>query len=132
MEVTLDKFNEVITALEAGQLRVAEKVDGVWQVNKWVKEVILAGFKLGKVVDMSQGQFNYFDKDTFPVQTFSAMMRIASTARKASGIARRLLAESSSVRSNHCVAAVKAVALTCAIAKRASEPMRSLRMGLRL
>ena len=72
MEVTIEKFNEVMAALEAGTLRVAEKVDGVWQVNKWVKEVILAGFKLGAVTDMSQGQFSFFDKATFPVRTFSA------------------------------------------------------------
>ena len=72
MEVTIERFNEVIAALEAGRLRVAEKVDGQWQVNREVKEVILAGFRLGKVRDMSQGQFPYFDKDTFPVQAFSA------------------------------------------------------------
>ena len=72
MEVTIEKFNEVMAALEAGTLRVAEKVDGVWQVNKWVKEVILAGFRLGAVTDMSQGQFSYFDKATFPVRKFTA------------------------------------------------------------
>ena len=71
MEISREYFEEVITALEIGQLRVAEKVDGVWRVNREVKEVILAGFKLGKVTDMSQGQFPYFDKDTFPVQSFS-------------------------------------------------------------
>ena len=37
MEITREKFEEVIAGLEAGQIRVAEKVDGVWQVNKWVK-----------------------------------------------------------------------------------------------
>lgn len=72
MEVTLEKFNEVIEALEKGELRVAEKVDGQWQVNKWVKEVILSGFKLGAVEDMSQGQFPFFDKATFPVRHFRA------------------------------------------------------------
>ena len=72
MEVTLEKFNEVLSALERGELRVAEKKDGTWVVNKWVKEVILAGFKLGALQDMSQGQFSYFDKDTFPVRRFSA------------------------------------------------------------
>ena len=72
MEVTIERFNEVIAALEAGRLRVAEKVDGQWQVNREVKEVILAGFRLGKVRDMSQGQFPYFDKDTFPAQASSA------------------------------------------------------------
>ena len=72
MDVTIEKFNEVMAALEAGTLRVAEKVDGVWRVNQWVKEVILAGFKLGAITDMSQGQFSYFDKATFPVRQFRA------------------------------------------------------------
>ena len=70
MEISKARFEEVIAALEAGQLRVAEKVNGAWQVNREVKEVILAGFKLGVIKDMSQGQFPFFDKDTFPVKTF--------------------------------------------------------------
>jgi 2,3,4,5-tetrahydropyridine-2-carboxylate N-succinyltransferase len=72
MGITIEEFNQVIEALEKGQLRVAQKVDGVWQVNTHVKEVILAGFKLGAVKEMSQGQFSFFDKDTFPVRKFSA------------------------------------------------------------
>lgn len=71
MEITLERFNEVLDALEKGEVRVAEKVNGTWIVNKWVKEVILAGFRLGAVKDMSQGQFSFFDKDTFPVRQFS-------------------------------------------------------------
>lgn len=72
MEISLQEFNQVLEALEKGELRVAEKVDGQWKVNKWVKEVILAGFKLGMVTDMSQGQFSFCDKDTFPVRKFKA------------------------------------------------------------
>ena len=72
MEVTLDQFEGVLADLEAGNLRVAEKVNGTWQVNTWVKEMILAGFKLGQIADMSQGQFPFFDKDTYPVRKFSA------------------------------------------------------------
>ena len=72
MEVTLEKFYEVLDALEKGELRVAEKVDGVWKVNTWVKEVILAGFRLGAITDMSQGQFPFFDKNTYPVRPFKA------------------------------------------------------------
>ncbi len=63
-------FEEVIAALEAGTMRVAEKVGGEWKVNREVKEIILAGFKLGAVVEMSQGQFSFFDKETFPVRRF--------------------------------------------------------------
>ena len=72
MEVTLEKLNEVLDALEKGELRVAEKKDGKWVVNRWVKEVILAGFRLGAVRDMSEGQFSFFDKATFPVRRFTA------------------------------------------------------------
>ena len=41
-EITLERFNEVMDALERGEVRVAEKVDGAWKVNSWVKEVIFA------------------------------------------------------------------------------------------
>lgn len=68
--MTLERFNEVLAALETGELRVAEKTGGEWKVNTWVKEVILAGFRLGKITDMSAGQFPFFDKDTYPVRGF--------------------------------------------------------------
>lgn len=72
MDITIERFNEVMEGLEKGSLRVAEKKDGVWVVNTWVKEVILAGFRLGAVTDMSEGRFSFFDKATFPVREFSA------------------------------------------------------------
>ena len=67
----LKQFNQVMDALERGELRVAQKVNGEWKVNKSVKETILEGFKLGAIKEMSQGQFSYFDKDTFPVRQFT-------------------------------------------------------------
>ena len=72
MEITLERFNEVMEGLEKGSIRVAEKKDGRWVVHAWVKEVILAGFRLGAVTDMSEGQFSFFDKATFPVRKFTA------------------------------------------------------------
>ena len=45
---------------------------------------------------------------TMPSHTFKRMFRMASVARNASATAMRLLAESSSVRSNHWVPAVNA------------------------
>ena len=72
MEVTLKEFNALMDALERGEVRVANKINGVWQVNREVKELILAGFKLGAIKEMSQGQFSFFDKDTFPVRQFKA------------------------------------------------------------
>ena len=72
----LEKFNETIAALENGSIRVAEKKDGRWQVNSWVKEVILSGFRLGKIVDMSQGQFSFLDKAPFPPRRFTEADRV--------------------------------------------------------
>ena len=66
-----DRFYQTIADLEAGRIRVAEKIGGEWKVNSWVKEVILSGFRLGKLVDMTQGQFSFFDKDTIPTRMFN-------------------------------------------------------------
>ena len=68
----LTYFNEVMDALEKGEIRVAQKIDGKWTVNKQIKETILEGFKLGAIQNMSEGQFSFFDKDTFPVREFKA------------------------------------------------------------
>lgn len=71
MEKELERFYEVCHDLESGKVRVAEKVDGEWKVNPWVKEVILSGFRYGRLTDMSQGAFPFFDKDTIPVRSFT-------------------------------------------------------------
>ena len=70
-EITLQQFNDVMDALERGELRVAEKIDE-WVVNVDIKKVILAGFRLGNIIEMSEGQFTFFDKATFPVRQFTA------------------------------------------------------------
>ncbi|MDD6026917.1 MAG: 2,3,4,5-tetrahydropyridine-2,6-dicarboxylate N-succinyltransferase, partial [bacterium] len=59
----LNKFHALVADLESGKVRVAEKIDGEWKVNAWVKETILSGFRLGNLTDMSEGQFSFFDKD---------------------------------------------------------------------
>ncbi len=70
--MTLEQFNAFLDDLEKGKIRVAEKTVGGWVVNVWVKEAILEGFRLGRTVEMSQGQFSFFDKSTYPVRRFSA------------------------------------------------------------
>lgn len=69
--ISLDEFNRTLDALERGEIRVAQKLDGHWVVNSHIKEVILAGFRLGAMKDMSEGQFSFFDKETYPVRHFS-------------------------------------------------------------
>ncbi len=64
-------FEEVVKALEAGTVRVAEKTAEGWKVNAWVKEAILEGFRIGRLVDMSKEEYSFFDKDTLPLRKFS-------------------------------------------------------------
>ena len=68
----------LLTALERGAVRAAERgADGVWRAVPWVKRGILLGFRAGRLVDMSVGgpggaTLPFFDKHTYPVQTFAA------------------------------------------------------------
>jgi 2,3,4,5-tetrahydropyridine-2-carboxylate N-succinyltransferase len=41
-----DAVEEAIAGLDAGTLRVAEKKDGAWVVNQWLKKAILLSFRL--------------------------------------------------------------------------------------
>ncbi len=47
--------NEAIQMLDAGSLRVAEKIDGKWTVNQWVKMACLLSFRLQDNVIMPVG-----------------------------------------------------------------------------
>ena len=59
----------LLEALESGALRAAERGgDGTWNAVAWVKRGILLGFRVGGIVDMSAGQFAFFDKHTYPVR----------------------------------------------------------------
>lgn len=71
-----ERFFEICNDLEVGRIRVAEKVDGKWRVNMWIKEAILEGFRLGTLEDMSEGQFSFIDKDTIPVRKFAVEDRV--------------------------------------------------------
>jgi len=65
----LGLFDEFKDGLNAGEVRAAEKIDGRWRVNLWVKRGILLGFKLGRISNLSiNDQFRYFDKNTFPLK----------------------------------------------------------------
>ena len=64
-------FEDFLQALDSGIIRAAEKNNGDWTVNEWVKKGILLGFRIGKVIDMSSGEFNYFDKSTYPLKNVS-------------------------------------------------------------
>lgn len=67
-------YEEFKLALRRGEARSAEKdADGNWHANAWVKQGILLGFRMGKMVEMSKETetLQFFDKDTFPLRPMS-------------------------------------------------------------
>ena len=64
-----DAIGRVITGLDAGTLRVAEKVDGAWITHQWIKKAVLLSFRLADTGAMrferragSAEPFAFYDK----------------------------------------------------------------------
>jgi 2,3,4,5-tetrahydropyridine-2-carboxylate N-succinyltransferase len=58
-----DAVNEALAGLDAGSLRVAEKGDGGWTVNQWLKKAVLLSFRLNdNVLVPGPGATTWFDK----------------------------------------------------------------------
>ena len=53
---------QVIGQLDAGTLRVAEKIDGTWTTHQWIKKAVLLSFRLDDNRVVRDGYTNYFDK----------------------------------------------------------------------
>jgi 2,3,4,5-tetrahydropyridine-2,6-dicarboxylate N-succinyltransferase len=55
--------------LNRGEYRAAEKVDGVWRANPWVKRGILLSFRIGRNQEQHLSEeFRFRDKDTLPLR----------------------------------------------------------------
>jgi 2,3,4,5-tetrahydropyridine-2-carboxylate N-succinyltransferase len=62
-----------LAELEKGTVRAAVRdADGVWQVQTWVKQGILAAFKFGVAAEFASGSLSFVDKDTIPPRRFRA------------------------------------------------------------
>ena len=70
---TFIEFREQLTQ---GKIRAAEKIDGAWKVNIWVKQGILLGFRLGELSKMGTDTLSFVDKDTFPTRQFKVEDRV--------------------------------------------------------
>src|SRR5579883_1411027 len=86
-------FVDFREALSRGEIRAAEKLNGKWQVNVWVKQGILLGFRIGELTESGCEDLSFVDKDTFPVREFCIEDRV------------RIVPGGSSVRSGAFVAA---------------------------
>ncbi|MEZ5581705.1 MAG: 2,3,4,5-tetrahydropyridine-2,6-dicarboxylate N-succinyltransferase [Candidatus Competibacteraceae bacterium] len=57
-----EAVEEALSWLEVGKARVAEKRDGQWTVNQWLKKAVLLSFRLRDNNIIRDGYTNYFDK----------------------------------------------------------------------
>jgi 2,3,4,5-tetrahydropyridine-2-carboxylate N-succinyltransferase len=58
----IDTIKETIELTDQGKIRVAEKKDGTWIVNQWVKKAILLSFKINKMEILRGPYTSWYDK----------------------------------------------------------------------
>lgn len=67
-EATRKAIREVIAALDAGELRVAEPgITGAWITHEWVKKAVILYFPIQEMQTIEVGPFEYHDK--IPLKT---------------------------------------------------------------
>ncbi len=52
----------ILAELDAGRLRVAEKIDGEWVTHQWIKKAVLLSFRMEDNMLMDGGPIRYYDK----------------------------------------------------------------------
>lgn len=59
---TQQAIRDIIEELDKGRLRIANKIDGTWQVNEWLKKAVLMYFPICKMKVMEAGPLEWNDK----------------------------------------------------------------------
>ena len=57
-----EAVQQVIEGLDKGVLRVAQKENGQWETNQWIKKAVLLSFKLQDNLRIPGAESNYYDK----------------------------------------------------------------------
>ena len=55
-------IRQVVNALDAGTIRVAEPKNGIWQVNEWIKKAVVLYFPIQQMETIEVGPFEFHDK----------------------------------------------------------------------
>ncbi|MEC8192660.1 MAG: 2,3,4,5-tetrahydropyridine-2,6-dicarboxylate N-succinyltransferase [Myxococcota bacterium] len=62
-----EAVHAVIALLDAGELRVAECIDGEWAIHEWVRQAILLYFRVAEMAVHEMGPYAFHDK--IPLKT---------------------------------------------------------------
>ncbi len=69
----------VIDALDAGRLRVAEKLDGTWQTHQWIKKAVLLSFRIEDNRPVRAGSLQFYAAAPISRKTWCSC-RLTSTS----------------------------------------------------
>jgi 2,3,4,5-tetrahydropyridine-2-carboxylate N-succinyltransferase len=70
-----------VRMLDAGSVRVAEKRDGVWTVNQWLKKAVLLSFRIAPNVPVETQALRFYDKVPLKFSDWSEAQFAASGVR---------------------------------------------------
>lgn len=82
---TKDAVTAALELLDAGDIRIAEKVGNSWRVHEWIKKAILLSFKLCPSKPQDNGIFKYFDKVDLKYSNFSEQDFLQASIRAVPG-----------------------------------------------
>tara|TARA_B110000858_G_scaffold62427_1_gene72438 strand:+ start:7734 stop:8561 length:828 start_codon:yes stop_codon:yes gene_type:complete len=61
-ELTISAIEKVITKLDNGELRVAEKINNKWETHQWIKKAVVLYFPIRKMETIEIGPLEFHDK----------------------------------------------------------------------
>ena len=59
---TINVVEKVIAKLDAGELRVAEKINNKWETHQWIKKAVVLYFPIRKMETIEIGPLEFHDK----------------------------------------------------------------------
>ncbi|MBU0486572.1 MAG: 2,3,4,5-tetrahydropyridine-2,6-dicarboxylate N-succinyltransferase [Bacteroidetes bacterium] len=75
-----DAIRQTIEEIDKGRLRVAEKADGKWQLNQWVKKAVLLYFPICGMEVSKAGVLEFYDRITLKTDYKALGVRVVPHA----------------------------------------------------
>jgi 2,3,4,5-tetrahydropyridine-2-carboxylate N-succinyltransferase len=76
-----EAVESAVRMLDAGSVRVAEKRDGLWTVNQWLKKAVLLSFRIAPNVPVETQALRFYDKVPLKFSGWSEAQFAASGVR---------------------------------------------------
>ena len=57
-----DSINHIISDLDNGAVRVAEKINGIWETHQYVKKAIMLSFRIYPMENLNGPYSSWYDK----------------------------------------------------------------------